>query len=91
MLFNVPVHNFSVLSARIQRFLCTIMKICLYMEHTEIFSAVKIENFIRKIDIFNNFTENMDCGYTLELPCSGGMSTPNLSFGLKIRKIGICL
>ena len=36
---------------------------------TEIFSAVKIENFIGKIfDIFNIFAQIIDCGYTLEPP-----------------------
>ena len=38
----------------------------------EIFSSVKIENFIMKIDIFDIFAQNIDCVYVLELPCRGG-------------------
>ena len=39
------------------------------MQYTEIFSAVKIENFTRKkFDSFNIFAQNIDCGYTLEPP-----------------------
>ena len=37
-------------------------------------NAVKIENFTRKNDIFNIFTQNIDRGYTLELPRRGGSS-----------------
>ena len=49
------------------------------MQCTEIFSAVKIENFIRKIpmknfDIFI-FAQNIDCGYTLEPSRQGGSNT----------------
>ena len=37
------------------------------------FSAVKIENYIRKeFDIFNIFAQNIDCGHTLEPPSQGG-------------------
>ena len=63
------------------------------MQYTEIFSAVKIENFIRKnFDIFNIFAQNIDCGYTLEPPRRGGSNEyHNLCFGAKIRKIGIPL
>ena len=36
------------------------------------FSAVKIENLVRKKkDIFNIFTQNIDCGYKLESPHQG--------------------
>ena len=39
------------------------------MQYTEIFLALKIENFqLKKIDIFLNFAQNIDCGYTLEPP-----------------------
>ena len=39
------------------------------------FPYVKIENFVeKKIDIFDIFSQNIDCGYTLELPCGGGSS-----------------
>ena len=53
------------------------------------FSSVKMENFIgKKIDIFNIFAQNIDCGYTLEPPLRGGynISTHNLCFGSQIRK-----
>ena len=40
----------------------------------------------KKIDILNISAQNIDCGYTLEL-----MSTHNLCFGSKIRKIDIPL
>ena len=37
------------------------------------FSASKIEIFIGFfVDNFNMFAQNIDCGYTLELPCRGG-------------------
>ena len=43
------------------------------MQYTEIFSALKIEKFQLKIfDIFLIFAQNIDCGYTLELPRQGG-------------------
>ena len=39
------------------------------MQYTEIFLALKIENFqLKKNDIFLNFAQNIDCGYTLEPP-----------------------
>ena len=39
------------------------------MQYTENFLVVKIENFIRKLfDIFLIFSQNIDCGYTLEPP-----------------------
>ena len=38
-------------------------------------------------DIVLIFAQNIDCGYPLEPP----RSTLNLSFGVKIRKIGIPL
>ena len=45
-------------------------------------------------DIFLIFTQNIDCGYTLEPPCRGGSNDyPQSSFWRrkKIRKIGIPL
>ena len=43
------------------------------MQYTEIFLALKIENFQLKIfDIFLIFAQNIDCGYTLEPPRRGG-------------------
>ena len=53
------------------------------MQYTDIFKVVKkVKNFSRKyFDIFLNFAKNIDCGYTVL------MSTHNLFFGTKIRKI----
>ena len=45
-----------------------ITKTCPCMQYTEIFSPVKIENSMRKNDIFLIFAQNIDCGYTLEPP-----------------------
>ena len=44
------------------------------MHYTEISStSVKIENYIeKKMDIFNIFAQNIDCGYTLEPSRRGG-------------------
>ena len=54
------------------------------MQYTEIFLPVKIENFIRKIWInYLIFAQNIDEAVL--------MSTHNLCFGAKIRKIGIPL
>ena len=63
------------------------------MQYTEIFSAVKTENFTRKkLDISYIFAQNLHCGYTLEPPHRGGLtSTHNVCFGSKIRKLGIPL
>ena len=37
------------------------------MQYTEIFLALKIENFqLKKSDIFLIFAQNIDCGYKLE-------------------------
>ena len=59
------------------------------IQYTEIFSAVKMENFPRKkIDIFNNFAQNMHCGYTLEPPRRGGSNEyPQCMFWIKNKKI----
>ena len=57
---------------------------------TEIFLALKIENFQHKnFDIFLIFAQNIDCGYTLEPPWRGGSNEYTLCFGAKIRKVGI--
>ena len=64
------------------------------MQYTEIFLALKIENFqLKKFDIFLIFAQNIDCGYSLEPPLAEAVltSTHNLCFGAKIRKIGIPL
>ena len=43
------------------------------MQYIEIFLAVKIENFDKtKIDTFNIFAQNIQCGYMLEPPGRGG-------------------
>ena len=42
------------------------------MQYTEIFKVLKNENSQKKIfDIFLIFAQNIDCGYTLELPHRG--------------------
>ena len=63
------------------------------MQNTEIFSVVKIENFqLKNFDIFLIFAQNIDYGYTLELPRRGGSNEyPQSMFWSKIRKIGIPL
>ena len=62
------------------------------MQYTEIFLALKLENFqLKKFDIFLIFAQNIDCGYTLELGEAVLMSTHNLCFRAKIRKIGVPL
>ena len=43
---------------------------------------------LNKIDNFNMFAQNIDCGFKLEPPLT---SINNLCFGTKIRKIGIPL
>ena len=54
------------------------------------FFRSKIDNFQRKI--FDIFAQNIDCGYSLErLGEAVLISTHNLCFGAKIRKIGIPL
>ena len=43
------------------------------MQWTEIFLALKIENFrLKNFDIFLIFAQNIHCGYTLEPPRWGG-------------------
>ena len=65
------------------------------MQQTDIFLALKMENFQRKkFDIFLIFAQNIDYGYTLEPPRprlaeAVLTSTHNLCFGAQIRKIGI--
>ena len=67
------------------------------MQYTQISLAVKIEislekKKIKKINISNIFTQNIDCGYTLELTRRAVLtSTHNLCFGSKIGKIGLPL
>ena len=58
------------------------------MQHTEIFSPVKIENIHESIfDIFLIFAQNIDCGYTLEPPCRGGSNVyPQSMFQSKNKK-----
>ena len=58
------------------------------MQKTEIFLALKIENFQQKIfDIFLIFAQNIDCGYTLEPPRRGGSNEyPQSMFWSKNKK-----
>ena len=51
------------------------------------FSAVKIENFSRKVLIFFLFLFKTDCGYTLEPPRRGGSNEyPQSMFWSKNKK-----
>ena len=58
------------------------------MQYTEIFLALKIENFLQKFfDIFLIFAQNIDCGYTLEPPRRGGSNEyPQSMFWSKNKK-----
>ena len=48
------------------------------LQYTEIFIAIKNENFQqKKIDIFLIFAPNIDCGYMLELPRFGAKNKKN--------------
>ena len=39
---------------------------------------------LKMFDTFNNFAQNIDCGYTLELPCQGGSTKyPQHKFWIK--------
>ena len=53
-------------------------------------SVIKIENFYWKnCDCFNIFTQNIDCGYMLELPRGGGSNKYSQSmFWSKNKKNG---
>ena len=57
------------------------------MQYTEIFLALKFENFQLKIfDVFI-FAPNIDCGYTLEPPRRGGSNEyPQSMFWSKNKK-----
>ena len=58
------------------------------MQFMELFSAVKIENFIKKYVIFNKFAQNIDCGYMLESARPGGSNEyPQSMFWVKNKKI----
>ena len=58
------------------------------MQYTEIFLAIKNENFQQKhFDIFLIFAQNIDCGYTLEPPRRGGSNKyPQSMFWSKNKK-----
>ena len=63
------------------------------MQSTDIFLALKIENFqLKNLDIFLIFAQIIDCGYSLEPPRQGSSNeSHNPCFGAKIGKIGIPL
>ena len=55
------------------------------MQYTEIFLALKIENFqLKNFDIFLIFAQNIDCGYTLEQ--GGSNNNPQSMFWSKNKK-----
>ena len=58
------------------------------MQYTEVFQAVKKENFqYNFFDIFLIFAQNIDCGYTLEPPRRGGSNEyPQSMFWSKNKK-----
>ena len=58
------------------------------MQSTEIFLALKIENFLPKVfDIFLIFAQNIDCGHTLERRRRGGSNEyPKSMFWIKNKK-----
>ena len=58
------------------------------MQYTEIFLALKIENFqLKKMIFFLIFAQNIDCGYTLEPPRRGGSNEyPQSMFWSKNKK-----
>ena len=58
------------------------------MHYMEIFSAVKIKIFSRKVLIFSLLAQNTDCGYTLEMQNRGGYNEhPQSMFWIKKTKI----
>ena len=58
------------------------------MQYTEIFLALKIENFqLKNFVIFLIFAQNINCGYTLEPPRRGGSNEyPQFMFWSKNKK-----
>ena len=51
-------------------------------------SSLKMKNSFKKMDIFNIFAQNIDCGYTLEPPHGGGSNEyPQSMFWIKNRYI----
>ena len=58
------------------------------MQYTAIFHGCKNDNFQMKIfDIFLIFAQNIDCGFTLELPPGGGSKEyPQSMFWSKNKK-----
>ena len=58
------------------------------MQYTEIFFICKNCKFYWKtLDIFNIFAQNIDCGFTLELPRGGSKEYPQSMFWIKNKKI----
>ena len=58
------------------------------MQYTEIFLALKFENFqLKNFDIFLIFTQNIDCANMLEPPLGGGSNKyPQSMFWGKYKK-----
>ena len=58
------------------------------MQYIELSESVKNENFQKKFfDIFLNFAQNIDCGYTLEPPHRGDSNEyPQSMFWSKNKK-----
>ena len=68
---KTTVMNITLMAFQWFLYQLTITKTCL-CNIKIIFSASNIESFIEKNDIFNNFAQNIYCGYTLEPPQRGG-------------------
>ena len=57
------------------------------MQHTDIFKVVKKKTKIFSFDIFLVFSQNIDCGYTLEQSRRGGYNEyPQSMFWSKNKK-----
>ena len=58
------------------------------MQYTEIFLALKLENFqLKNFDSFLIFSQNIDCGHKLEPPRRGGSNEyPQSMFWSKNKK-----
>ena len=85
---NKKLADFSLSRSKISEGLFFYHYENLPMQYTEIFLALKIENFqLKNVDIFLIFAQNIDCGYTLEPPRRGGSNEyPQSMFWSKNKK-----
>ena len=72
------MHQNLYLYINLYRAICRVSKATAHydnlpMQYTEIFLALKLENFqLKNFDSFLIFSQNIDCGHTLEPPRRGG-------------------